>query len=820
MSRQLISSLLTKLKFSGVRVVYSVENRYEILEELGRGGMGVVYKALDRNLGRLVALKTVQPEVIKRPELSRVLFRELKITSALSHPGIPEVYEVGISRSGQLFIVMKLVQGCSLRDLIQRSKVEQSELFRRRLLKILRSVSEVVSFAKSNGIVHCDLKPENILIGSNDHVWVIDWGLAINFKTPQVGLEVSLGTPGYTAPEILSKEGGYERSDSFSLGVMLLEIVSVKANLASLSEIERLAIGGDGGKYVSVSLVGLKGEWKALGSVVRDCVDRKGESRIAIEEFKDELDRFLKGERLICHPYHIVDYFRFCFSNYPSISIFAFGFSLTLLVWCVTAALVKVASNKKNLAYQITINQKQSDQYLRSVANAILMIKADGGGSRLLNEKTTGQSPVLLSSRFRSDQIESLIRLVTLDANKQKEIGTGSLKGSSFEEIVVRSLLHGDRNNTVSFGHYQELYETVKENEIDPRYSDYKNLVIAVYHYSRKEYIECRQYLRKIKDQKQPWFWKVLFVEAAISRWEKNYHESVRLLEIVCALNKAVAPICKVNQIALYSYMQKPSLGLVASREVMSVHSEALCKKSDWLCLWAVNTSNCLVGVGKEKDAKEILEFVLTIVPDSIWILKSKAALFSSRGEMKEALFCLNSALSIQPNDPSCLLDRALIYFKSGDIKAFLEDCDAILSQVELASAHLLLAQYWSVKKQDYIKAIRHLKKARLLNPHLNLTYELFLKYYARLEKYDKALAFAKLAKRNSPNKPMVNYNLGYIHYQLGQHKLAEKYWKFVIQNFPGTPIAEKSKGMYSYMQLIDNERRKLVKEAELAKTK
>jgi eukaryotic-like serine/threonine-protein kinase len=182
-------------------------SRYQILEEIGRGGMGVVYIARDPALGRDVALK-----VVNNSEEARTL-------AFLEHPGIVPVHDSGILADGRLFYVMKLVDGVRL-DAYRASVATLED----RLRTFVR-ICEPVAFAHSRGVIHRDLKPENIMIGSFGEVLVLDWGIAGRLDAAS---KTAAGTRGYMAPE--QREGITDvRTDIYSLGKVLEFLLDAKS---------------------------------------------------------------------------------------------------------------------------------------------------------------------------------------------------------------------------------------------------------------------------------------------------------------------------------------------------------------------------------------------------------------------------------------------------------------------------------------------------------------------------------------------------------------------------------------------------------------
>src|SRR5262245_41575770 len=180
--------------------------RYEIQEELGAGGMGVVYRARDTRLERLVALKALSPDKVVDSERTNRFEREAKAASALNHPNIITIYEIDKVPDGRNFITMELVEGETLRSLARQPLTLDS------VARIGRQVAEGLAVAHAAGIVHGDVKPENIMVRRDGYVKLLDFGLArllepdgpFKFTTQSLSessVGVLRGTPGYMSPE-------------------------------------------------------------------------------------------------------------------------------------------------------------------------------------------------------------------------------------------------------------------------------------------------------------------------------------------------------------------------------------------------------------------------------------------------------------------------------------------------------------------------------------------------------------------------------------------------------------------------------------------
>lgn len=199
--------------------------RYDIVEELGGGSMGVVYKALDPQINRLVALKVMRPDRVTNPDFRKRFLKEAQAVGRLSHPNVVTVYDMGEDH-GQVFIAMEFVEGKPL-DRIIRDK----SFTLREMLDIGIQAAKALDYAHSRGVVHRDIKPSNILVQSDGVIKITDFGIA-HIENPEATQLTQtgdvLGTPAYMAPEQVLGQPVDGRSDLYSLGVILYEMAAGK----------------------------------------------------------------------------------------------------------------------------------------------------------------------------------------------------------------------------------------------------------------------------------------------------------------------------------------------------------------------------------------------------------------------------------------------------------------------------------------------------------------------------------------------------------------------------------------------------------------
>ena len=199
-----------------------IADRYEILKMLGEGGMGAVYKAMDRELDRMVALKVIRSELADKPEILQRFKQELILARLVTHRNVIRIFDLGVA--GNLkFITMDFVEGRDLKSAIG----EQRKLPAGKACDIIRQICLGLEAAHSEGVVHRDLKPQNIMLDGHARVYLMDFGLARSMEL--VGMTRTgalIGTPAYMSPEQAKGEKVDARTDLFSLGVIFYELLT------------------------------------------------------------------------------------------------------------------------------------------------------------------------------------------------------------------------------------------------------------------------------------------------------------------------------------------------------------------------------------------------------------------------------------------------------------------------------------------------------------------------------------------------------------------------------------------------------------------
>jgi serine/threonine protein kinase len=216
-----------------IALLHQPAQRYRSLGVLGTGGMGVVERADDIDIGRPVAIKRLLPEATHAMGVARFV-SEIRIVGSLDHPNVVPIHDVGIDDDGRYFFVMKYVEGQTLADIIDRLAAGDPEAhafwtFERRA-ELMIAVLQALLYAHEQGVVHRDVKPENIMVGSHGEIRLMDWGIAKHVGEREPGEEPGalIGTPAYMSPEQSRGEDLDIRSDLYSVTVTFHELLALK----------------------------------------------------------------------------------------------------------------------------------------------------------------------------------------------------------------------------------------------------------------------------------------------------------------------------------------------------------------------------------------------------------------------------------------------------------------------------------------------------------------------------------------------------------------------------------------------------------------
>lgn len=278
-----------------------------IFREIGRGGMGRIHPATDRNLLRHVALKRLDRELAKVPMYREGFIAEAQMTGQLEHPNIVPVHELAVSEDGVPYFTMKLVQGVNFDDWLRAPEHAPGSTARLEDgLEIFLKVCDAVAYAHHRGVIHRDLKPENVMVADFGQTYLMDWGLSRLSRTKpasgsrsQMEAPGPVGTPTHMAPEQArgNPQEMDERSDIFGLGAILYEIVSGKQPYGEGRDVESVLARACAGQVVpiDVACMGI-GVSKRIRAIVDKAVAPNPADRYqTVVELQADVRHFLRG---------------------------------------------------------------------------------------------------------------------------------------------------------------------------------------------------------------------------------------------------------------------------------------------------------------------------------------------------------------------------------------------------------------------------------------------------------------------------------------------------------------------------------------------
>ncbi len=364
---------------------------YELLEEIARGGMGVVFKARQLSLNRLVALKMIRSDYLMSPDIVRRFRTEAEAAASLDHPNIVPIFEIG-EHEGQYYYSMKLVEGRNLaRELRRRHSPLRCD--RRRAVGFTARLARAVQYAHQRGVLHRDLKPSNILLDAQDEPQIADFGLAKRLDEAEALTltGMGLGTPSYMAPE---QAGGRTKHfttavDVYSLGAILYELLTGQPPFRGETPLETLQqVLANEPRRPSVVAPGLDAD---LETICLKALSKNPAHRFSSPDaLAEDLERWLEGKPVLARPVGLLEQgWRWCKRN-PALAGAVLTVTVTLIAASVISLRMAVVADrerdKARTAQALEAEQRQRAETQTAETRDRLARASVANGVRLLNE--------------------------------------------------------------------------------------------------------------------------------------------------------------------------------------------------------------------------------------------------------------------------------------------------------------------------------------------------------------------------------------------------------------------------------------------------
>lgn len=718
---------------------------FEDLGELGKGGMGVVRKVRDKRLGRLAALKIMLEEKADKRAQSRFI-REAEITATLNHPSIPPVYEAGRAESGSLYLLMKLIDGETLQDRIK----DYHEAGRptdqlRPLLEALSRACEAIAYAHEQGILHRDLKSENIMVGAFGEVLVMDWGLAkdINEKEEvpeltdlsviselegqQSGLTLQgsvLGTPGYMSPEQANGSELDERSDLFSLGAILCEILSGEKPVQGNTLIEFIIATISGNIRAPKDILpSVSPELNALTAhaLALDKEDRPE----TVLEFLSEIKAWLQGEPLESYQYSLREKsLRFARKHT--------GVLLTTMVSLILLFTALLFWNERDQQNRLVAAAKRNQESQR------LFNEAKNKARRKLKKEdiqATVTTALTLAERSEEAMLAAaeVYEIAQLDTEQEVILRQCVAKHPpSYRARFQLHLLKIKGFDSQLFVVTDVLKELVKEAE------------------ERGDENEFTLYAKARKAHKQGEYEEAIQFYDRIEKYSFGFHQAY--------LDRGRA----------WSALKEYKKALTDYDSAISVDPKSSAAFN--------NRGNVKVDLGDKKSALEDYDQAILLDPKNAFAYNNRGLLKDSFRNFPGALQDFNLALQLLNKDSSKLsiyLNRSSVFLQMGQTKKAMADIDKALkidprsyqAQKQRGTVYL--------QEKNYKQAILEFDQAIIHAPEESEAYLGRGNAYSELKLEEKAIAdFGRCLERN-PKSWSAYYNRGDSYTVLQQHNKA-----------------------------------------------
>ena len=782
-------------------------SHYTILEKLGVGGMGVVFKALDQKLDRIIALKFLPLSYSSDEEIKRRFIQEAKAVSKLQHNNICTIHEINETDDGQLFICMDYYEGKSLKEKLETGKMELNEA-----LDITIQICEGLKNAHEKNIVHRDIKPANILITNDGIVKILDFGLAkIKGETQLTRTGSTVGTTAYMSPEQAKGESVDQRTDIWSLGVVFYEMISGK-----------LPFKGEYDQAIIYSILNETPEElntaEKIKKFINKCLQKKPANRYqSIDEILVEFNListdilkkniFFKEKKplkikrnLIAKPAVIIILFLLAVFAWFFIKDFSHLLFNQKEKQVAVLPLVNISDNTLNKAFCDGLIETLTSQLTQmpEFNSSIQVIPASEIRDRqILSAKEASQifgADLVITGSIQKYFNNVRLILNLIDAKSLRQIGSSIDNYNisnvySFQDQVVNQLADmlevklnpGEIqkiNNGVTGNSDAYIFYTQGRGYLR-KYWDTENIDHAIRLFHEALNIDPKYafafaglseaYIRKYRNEKNSvWMDSAL----AFSKLAENINSDLPVVHITLGIiqnergnyEKAVFEFKKVieqnkyNTQAYYG-LAESYLALNLNDKAKYIYMQAIkLKPSFWV---GYNYLGAFYAIqGNFNSALEQFKKVIELTPDNTYGLNNLGSMFMYLEKWSEAKSAFMHVISLKPNYVAYSNLGSIYFFHDENYKdasnmfenALKLDSSNYILWGNLAASYFQIPGYKDKAFYDYKRAAVIGEKELLINPNNPVTYSVLASYYSVLKEKEKAVKYLEKSLTLSPN--------------------------------------------------------------------
>jgi len=717
--------------------------RYQIIEELGKGGMGRVYRALDKELNEEVAIKLIKPEIAKDKKTIERFKNELKFARKISHRNVGRMYEL-MEDKGSHFITMEYVPGQDLRGLIRQT----GQLTTGKAIAIAKEICDGLGEAHHHGVIHRDLKPSNIIIDKNGNARILDFGIARSIEGRAItGAGVMIGTPEYMSPEQVEGKEADQRSDIYSLGIILYEMVTGKVPFEGDTPfsvgVKQKIEAPQNPKEINSQIP------DSLNRVILRCLEKDKKYRYqSPEEVRSELSQIEKGIPTIAK---IVSERKPLTSREITVKItprkLLFPALLIVAAIVLVAALFFFLPQRESVRHSVAVisfeNQTGSEafDYLRTAIPNLLItgleqskelhvISWEKMHDLLLAMGETDTQIIDKNLGFRLCQNEGIEAIVTgsfiktgdlfttdvkvLDVGSKDLLKSASAKGTGIQSIMASQIdeLARDISRGLGLSERKAVSNRVKIAEVTTSsmeaygyYIKGKEAATKNYWDDAREYMERAVLLDPEFAMAHYYLARAYGVlgntKASRETWEKALRYSKRV---------PFRERLEIERLYAFNIDGDNDKNIQILQQILEEFPE------DTQVHYSLGYAYIYNGM-EEEGIREYETYIRVHTNPTPWVYNNLGFIYARRKEMDKSLECIQKFVDLSPDDANAIDSLADIYFKKGDLDESIAQFEKALQiNPDFYNAYFRIAYVYALR-ENYEKACDYLEKYSLVAP-------------------------------------------------------------------------------------------------------